>query len=105
MTPHGIDPAFGPGVEGAHDYLLFVGAVQERKNPLAALEAAQAVGLPLVVAGPEREPALARELERRGADLRGYVEKDELAALYRGAASLDDTFHHRRIAEVKEPGR
>jgi glycosyltransferase involved in cell wall biosynthesis len=88
VTPHGIDPAFGPGEEGAHDYLLFVGAIQERKNPLAALEAAQAVGLPLVVAGPEREPALARELERRGADLRGYVEKDELAALYRGAAAL-----------------
>ena len=74
--------------DGAHDYLLFVGAIQERKNPLAALEAAEAVGLPLVVAGPEREPALARELERRGADLRGYVEKDELAALYRGAAVL-----------------
>jgi glycosyltransferase involved in cell wall biosynthesis len=88
VTPHGIDPAFGPGEEGAHDYLLFVGAIQERKNPLAALEAAQAVGLPLVVAGPEREPALARELERRGADLRGYIEKDELAALYRGAAAL-----------------
>ena len=104
VTPHGIDPAFGPsrsaaeqspaartegvGEDGAHDYLLFVGAIQERKNPLAALEAAEAVGLPLVVAGPEREPALARELERRGADLRGYVEKDELAALYRGAAVL-----------------
>ena len=96
VTPHGIDPAFGPsrsaaegvGEDGAHDYLLFVGAIQERKNPLAALAAAEAVGLPLVVAGPEREPALARELERRGADLRGYVEKAELAALYRGAAVL-----------------
>jgi glycosyltransferase involved in cell wall biosynthesis len=88
VTPHGIDPAFGPGEDGARDYLLFVGAIQERKNPLAALDAAEAVGLPLVVAGPEREPALARELERRGADLRGYVEKDQLASLYRGAAAL-----------------
>ena len=94
VTPHGIDPAFGPartedsGDEGGRDYVLFVGAIQARKNPLAALEAAQEVGLPLVVAGPEREPALARELERRGADLRGYVEKDELAELYRGAAAL-----------------
>jgi len=88
VTPHGIDPAFGPGEEGPRDYLLFVGAIQERKNPLAALDAADAVGLPLVVAGPEREPALARELERRGADLRGYVEKDQLASLYRGAAAL-----------------
>ena len=94
VTPHGIDPAFGPSrtgnpdADGAHDYLLFVGAIQERKNPLAALDAAKAVGLRLVVAGPEREPALARELERRGADLRGYVEKDQLASLYRGAAAL-----------------
>jgi glycosyltransferase involved in cell wall biosynthesis len=88
VTPHGIDPAFGPGENGGGDYLLFVGAVQARKNPLVALDAAAEVGLPLVVAGPEREPALARELERRGADLRGYVAKDELARLYRGAACL-----------------
>jgi len=88
VTPHGVDPAFGPGRNGAHDYLLYVGAIQTRKNPLAAAAAATAVGMPLVVAGPEREPALARELERRGADLRGYVEKDELAQLYRGAAAL-----------------
>ena len=88
VIPHGVDPAFSPGGDGAHDYLLYVGAIQARKDPLAAAEAAAAVGLPLVVAGPEREPALARELERRGADLRGYVEKDELAGLYRGAACL-----------------
>ena len=40
-------------------------------------------GLPLVVAGPEKEPALARELRARGADLRGYVTRAELADLYR----------------------
>jgi glycosyltransferase involved in cell wall biosynthesis len=88
VIPHGVDPAFGPGENGAHDYLLYVGAIQARKDPIAAAEAAENVGLPLVVAGPEREPALARELERHGADLRGYVEKDELARLYRGAACL-----------------
>jgi glycosyltransferase involved in cell wall biosynthesis len=65
-----------------------VGAVQERKDPLAALEAADAVGLPLVVVGPEKDAELARELRARGADLRGWVEKAELAALYRGAAAL-----------------
>jgi glycosyltransferase involved in cell wall biosynthesis len=42
----------------------------------------------LVVAGPEKEPALARELAARGAQLRGYVEKPQLADLYRGAAAL-----------------
>jgi glycosyltransferase involved in cell wall biosynthesis len=88
VTPHGVDPAFGPGAVAGGDYLLYVGAIQARKNPLAAAHAAREVGLPLVVAGPEREPALARELERLGADLRGYVEKAELAGLYRGAAAL-----------------
>jgi len=43
---------------------------------------------PLVVAGPEKDAALARELRAGGADLRGYVSKDELASLYRGAAAL-----------------
>jgi glycosyltransferase involved in cell wall biosynthesis len=88
VAAHGVDPAFGPGPNGSHDYLLYVGAIQARKDPLAAADAAADVGLPLVVAGPERDAALARELERRGARLRGYVEKEELASLYRGAACL-----------------
>jgi glycosyltransferase involved in cell wall biosynthesis len=88
VTPHGVDPAFAPG-DGTHDgYLLFVGAVQARKDPLAALQAAQDVGLPLVVVGPEKEPELARELRARGADVRGWVEKPALAELYRRAAAL-----------------
>ena len=88
VTPHGVDPAFGPG-DGTHDgFLLFVGAVQARKDPLAAADAADAAGLPLVVAGPEKESALARELRARGVEVRGWVEKDELAELYRRAAAL-----------------
>ena len=88
VTPHGVDPAFTPAETARGSYLLFVGAVQARKNPLAAADAARALGLPLVVAGPEKEPALARELRARGADVRGWVEKPELAELYRGAAAL-----------------
>jgi glycosyltransferase involved in cell wall biosynthesis len=87
VTPNGVDPAFAPG--GEHRaYVLFVGAIHSRKNPLAALEAARAVGLPLVVAGPETDEELASELRRGGADLRGYVSKEQLAGLYRGAALL-----------------
>src|SRR5947207_113173 len=78
----------GPRSRAEGSSLLFVGAIQARKNPLAAADAAKAVGLPLVVAGPEREPRLARELERRGAQLRGYVSKPALAELYRGAAAV-----------------
>jgi glycosyltransferase involved in cell wall biosynthesis len=90
VTPHGVDPAFAPGEGegGRGGYLLFVGAVQARKDPLAALAAAQAVGLPLVVAGPEKEPELARRLRDGGADVRGFVDKAELARLYRQAAAL-----------------
>jgi glycosyltransferase involved in cell wall biosynthesis len=87
LTPNAVDPAFSPG--GTSDgYLLFVGAIQTRKDPLAAADAAREVGLPLIVAGPEKEPALARQLRDRGAQLRGYVEKPQLADLYRSAAAL-----------------
>jgi glycosyltransferase involved in cell wall biosynthesis len=88
VIPHGVDPAFSPGGGEVKGYLLFVGAVQRRKDPRAALEAARELQMSLIVAGPEREPALARELRRLGADLRGYVDKGELAWLYRDAACL-----------------
>jgi glycosyltransferase involved in cell wall biosynthesis len=87
VTPNGVDPHFSPGGSRG-EFLLFVGAIQRRKDPLAALAAARATGMQLVVVGPEKEPALAAELRAGGADLRGYVDKDELADLYRGAAAL-----------------
>jgi glycosyltransferase involved in cell wall biosynthesis len=87
VAPNGVDPVFSPG-EGAHNYVLTVGAIQARKNQLAALEAASEVGLPLVVAGPEKDASLAAELRRRGAKLESYVELERLVELYRGAACL-----------------
>jgi alpha-1,3-rhamnosyl/mannosyltransferase len=116
VTPNGVDPAFRPraaaSTENASDklslvsdaagaaserqsdklsqgsYVLSVGAIQARKNQVAALEAADAVGLPLVVVGPEKDAALAAELCRRGARLEGYVETGRLVELYHGAACL-----------------
>jgi glycosyltransferase involved in cell wall biosynthesis len=88
VTPLGVDPAFRPGDDGRGTYLLFVGAIQQRKDPLAAVAAASANGLQLVVVGPEKDPRLADELRLAGADVRGYVPKAELAQLYRGAAAL-----------------
>lgn len=87
VTPNGVDPAFGPGA-GTHDYVLSVGAIQRRKNQLAALDAAKAAGLPLVVVGPAKDSELAEELRRHGARLEGYVTTERLAELYRGAACL-----------------
>ena len=69
-------------------YALAVGAIQERKNQLAALAAAREVGLPLVVVGPTKDAALAAELRAGGARLEGYVPIERLAELYRGAACL-----------------
>jgi glycosyltransferase involved in cell wall biosynthesis len=94
VTPNGIDPAFRASREGSRgnvspgSYVLSVGAIQARKNQLAALAAAEAVGMPLVVAGPAKDPGLADELRRRGARLEGYVPTERLADLYRGAACL-----------------
>jgi len=87
VTPLGVDPDFRPG--GARgDYLLFVGAIEPRKDPLAAAEAARAVGRRLVVVGPARDPGLERGLRDAGADLRGYVPKPELVRLYQEAACV-----------------
>jgi glycosyltransferase involved in cell wall biosynthesis len=89
VTPNGVDPIFAPGPNGGSGgYLLYVGAIQARKDPLGALAAADEAGLRLVVVGPAREPALARELARRGAELRGYLDTAELAEVYRAAAAL-----------------
>lgn len=93
VTLNSIDPVFQPGTGGTRDYVLAVGAIQARKNQLAALEAARSVGLPLVVVGPEKDAAVARKLRQGGATLRGYVPIEELASLYRGAACLVQASH------------
>jgi glycosyltransferase involved in cell wall biosynthesis len=94
VTPNGVDPAFTPGNSlSLGTYVLAVGAVQPRKNQLVALAAAEAVPLPLVVAGPVKDEKLAARLRDAGADVRGYVSQDELAELYRGAACLVQPSH------------
>ncbi len=87
ITHLGVDPVFRPG--GEHDsFLLFVSAIEPRKQPLLAADAARALGRRLVVVGPTKDLALAAELTRRGAELRGYVPKEELVRLYQRAACL-----------------
>jgi glycosyltransferase involved in cell wall biosynthesis len=87
VTPLAPDPEFKPAQE--HDsFLLFVSAIEPRKQPLDAIDAANAVGRKLVVVGPKKDADLVAELERRGADVRGYVPKDELVRLYQSAAAL-----------------
>jgi glycosyltransferase involved in cell wall biosynthesis len=103
VTPNGVDPAFAPkGAETDNasnkvsqaPYALAVGAIQTRKNQLAALAAARACGLALVVAGPTKDERLAAELRTAGAQLAGYVTTEHLAELYRGAACVVQASHH-----------
>jgi glycosyltransferase involved in cell wall biosynthesis len=102
VTPNGVDPAFGPanGQEGESNsllhapYALAVGAIQERKNQVAALAAAREAGLELVVVGPTKDERVAAELRAGGARLEGYVTTERLAELYRGAACLVQSSRH-----------
>jgi glycosyltransferase involved in cell wall biosynthesis len=99
VTPNGVDPAFAPAAEAANtappaSYALAVGAIQDRKNQLAALAAAREAGLELVVVGPTKDESVAAELRSGGARLEGYVPTERLAELYRGAACLVQASRH-----------
>jgi glycosyltransferase involved in cell wall biosynthesis len=99
VTPNGVDETFspeGPPPRNGRPYLLFVGALQARKDPLVAIEALSLADpdLGLVLVGPDK--GAAAEARRSVASLglngrvefAGHVEKQELAALYRGAEAL-----------------
>ena len=96
VTPNGVDPVFTPIGERREDgpYALFVGTLQPRKDPLAALEAVALLkdGLRLILVGPDKgleaeARRLASELGLNGrVEFAGHVEKQQLAELYRGAA-------------------
>jgi glycosyltransferase involved in cell wall biosynthesis len=98
VTPYGVDPVFRPAgwSRDAPPYVLFVGGLEPRKNPVAALEAVALAdsGLRLVVVGPtkrgrdEVQRAIARLGLQGRVELRGHVTREELAALYRGASCL-----------------
>ena len=96
VTPLAADPAFTPDGPGADDdpYVLFVGALQLRKEPTVAIEALSLIddAPRLVLVGPDKGGrAEAEETARRlgvATELRGHVTQEELAALYRGAACL-----------------
>jgi glycosyltransferase involved in cell wall biosynthesis len=97
VTPYGVDPFYGPdGPRRDGHYVLFVGAIQPRKDPVGAIEALALLNsdLRLVLVGPEKSGGqeVRSAIQRLGVgdrvELAGHVERDELAALYRGAACL-----------------
>lgn len=95
VTPNGVDAAFtpdGPRYD-APPYLLFVGALQPRKNPVLMLEAfARLDGdLRLLMVGPAKSGTaeVHASVDRLGlrdrVELLGHVDRATLAALYRSA--------------------
>lgn len=98
VTPYGVGPAFrpdGPRPERP-PYLLFVGALRPRKDPLGALEAFRRLDgdLHLVMIGPDKglRPAVDAYVAAHGLGARvevlGHVDEATLTAHYRGAEAL-----------------
>jgi glycosyltransferase involved in cell wall biosynthesis len=52
---HAVDPVQFPFVERPGDYLVFLGRFTPGKGPVAAIQAARALGMRLLLAGPENE--------------------------------------------------
>jgi len=98
VTPNGVDAVFHPNGSAPErsPYVLFVGGIQPRKDPLAAIEALALLDseLDLVLVGAEKRGGeeVRRTVQRLGLERRvvlaGHVDHEELASLYRGAACL-----------------
>jgi glycosyltransferase involved in cell wall biosynthesis len=106
VVPHGVDPAPEPGLQARENMILFVGALQIRKNVERLVRAFER--LPpdwrLVLAGSttgfgarQIVDAIERSAARGRIEITGYVSPDRLRDLYRRAAifafpTLDEGF-------------
>ena len=85
VTPNGVDPRFTPdGRRAPGEYFLFVGNDKPHKNVATLVKAHERARLSsgLVLAGAPFSQYRTR------ATLAGFVDDDQLAALYRGAIAL-----------------
>jgi len=88
IVPNGVDEFFSPGGEEG-DYLLFAGTLEPRKGIDDLLEAWRSLPAPrprLVLCG---DPGWkTRVPQEQGIDLTGYVTRERLRELYRGARAF-----------------
>lgn len=86
VVPPGVRPPAGAATT-AHNgpYVLFVGALEPRKDPVAVARAAAGAGVPALFAGTGR---LADDVEAAGGRVLGRVDDAELDALLAGALAL-----------------
>ncbi len=90
VTPNGVDPAFTPGNTSGPATTSSPSARSSRGRTSSRRSLRrEAAGLPLVVAGPAKDEALARRAASGAArGSRATSTQDELVELYRGAACL-----------------
>lgn len=91
IIPHGVDVAQFTFQPNPGDYLLYLGRFVSGKGPLHAIEVARALGMRLVLAGPEN--AYFREkvkplVDGRAVEFAGYVRGAERDQLLGGARAL-----------------
>ncbi len=92
---HGIDADDFPAGAGDGGYALFLGRMSPDKGAHRAIESARKAGVPLVLAGKQREPDERKYFENEvqpllGADVEyvGEVDHDEKVRLLAGAVAL-----------------
>jgi glycosyltransferase involved in cell wall biosynthesis len=88
---HGIDVDTFPFSSRRGQYLLFLGRMEWDKGPVGAIEAARAVGLPLVLAGPPSdyyEQEVAPLVDGDEVSFVGPVDTERRNELLAGAAAL-----------------
>jgi glycosyltransferase involved in cell wall biosynthesis len=91
VVPHGIDTGAFPFGAQAGDYLLFLGRMIADKGPVQAVEAARALDMPLVLAGPGSEyfdAHVAPLVDGERVQYAGRVANAERNELLAGAAAL-----------------
>src|SRR5437016_3132035 len=91
VVPHGIDTGAFPFGAQAGDYLLFLGRMIADKGPIHAVEAAQALDMPLLLAGPggdHYEADVAPLVDGDRGQYLGRISPTRRDALLAGAAAL-----------------
>lgn len=92
IVPNGVDEFFSPG-EGEGDYVLFVGTLEPRKGLADLLDVWSSIPTPkprLVLSGS----AGWGKLDLGDAEVTGYVDREQLRALYRGALAFVYPSHY-----------
>lgn len=87
LVPNGVDEFFSPGDGEEGDYILFVGTLEPRKGVddlLAVWESLPEPRPRLVLAGDEGWGNV-RRASNVGIEVAGFVDRERLRALYRGA--------------------